>query len=537
MKAAEAYEPTHDGARILDDVRAFIARFVAFPVNAALDATTLWAAHSHMAAHFHTSPRLALLSPEPSSGKTRVLEVLQLLVPSAMFSFSASPAAIFRKLAKEPHTLLFDEVDAIFTKRGKDDGNEDIRALLNVGYRRGATIPRCVGPQHDVRDFAVFAPTALAGLGDLPDTIMSRSIIVRMRRRAPSERVEQFRLRMHEAEGAALRDRLAAWAHDVGATVGDAWPDLPDGVVDRDAEVWEPLIAVADAAGGHWPATARAACLDMLKIAADRDVSLGVRLLGDLRLVFGDRNAVATADILDALHDMDEAPWGDLYGKKLEARILARMLKRYQVESTTVKVGGRALRGYRRDEGLSDAWGRYLAPVSAEVQPVQPAPTGGAESVPDDSAKVADANDRAVNMGNSRNVTPRVTYEAPGAEVVEVAEPLSEVQPQARVQDGSHAKVAEVAPVREAGLDERAVAVVAQLQGRPREDLSAGCAESLQSMNGVPQWWHDTAKVEALPVAAALLLIAEDQRAGGVKGNAMHYLVACRAAANGATPR
>jgi len=106
-----------DGAEILDDVRGFIKRFCAFPDDHALAAVTLWAAHSHMVEHFHTTPRLAFLSPEPASGKSRALEVLELLVTSPMFSLNASPAAIFRTLAEHQITLLFDEVDAIWTKQ------------------------------------------------------------------------------------------------------------------------------------------------------------------------------------------------------------------------------------------------------------------------------------------------------------------------------------------------------------------------------------------------------------------------------------
>ena len=137
--------------------------------------------------HFHTTPRLALLSPEAASGKTRVLEILDLLVSESLLALNVSSAAVFRTLSQKQVTLLFDEVDAIWSKRGKDDNHEDLRALLNAGYKKGATIPRCVGPKHEVTNFPVFGAVALAGLGDLPDTIMSRAVIVRMRRRAPTE--------------------------------------------------------------------------------------------------------------------------------------------------------------------------------------------------------------------------------------------------------------------------------------------------------------------------------------------------------------
>ena len=283
-----------DGAALLDCARAFIGRFCVFPSDEALTAVALWAAHAHMVTHFHATPRLILSSPEAGSGKTRVLEVLDLLVPNAMFSLSASPAAVFRTLAQRQITLLFDEVDAIFSRKGKDDNHEDLRALLNAGYKRGATIPRCVGPKHEVVSFPVFAAVALAGIGDMPDTIMTRGIIIRMRRRAPGENVDPFRSREHETPGHELRDMLGAWAAGVGDAVGKSWPKLPDGIVDRPAEIWEPLIAVADAAGGHWPDTARAACVALCKSALDRRVSLGVRLLSDLRIIFAEAEALHT---------------------------------------------------------------------------------------------------------------------------------------------------------------------------------------------------------------------------------------------------
>ena len=354
-----------DGAALLDAVRQFLCRFIVFPETVCFDTVALWAAHAHMVEYFHTTPRLAALSPEPESGKSRVLEVLDLLTPSSMLILSPSVAAIFRTLANERTTLLFDEVDTVFTSRGKDDQNEDLRALLNAGYRRGATIPRCVGAKHEVRKFNVFAAAALAGIGDLPDTIMSRSIVIRMRRRSAAEPIEQFRLRLHETEGHQIRDRLAQWAESVGPAVGDAWPELPKGVVDRLAEAWEPLIAVADAAGGEWPKRAREAAVALVAAHRSREPSLGIRLLMDLHRVFKDRDTLSTDEILTTLNAMEESPWADLRGKPLDARGLARRLKKYGVKSKNVRVSGsgyrdEVLKGYDKTD-FWDVWSRYLS--------------------------------------------------------------------------------------------------------------------------------------------------------------------------------
>ncbi len=380
-RAADVAAAQNDVPCPLDDVRAYIGRFCVFRDQHALVSVTLWAAHTHMVGKFHTTPRLMLSSPEAGSGKTRVLEVLHLLVADPMFCLSASPAAIFRTLSIRPVTLLADEVDAIFSKRGAQDSNEDLRAMLNAGYKRGASIPRCVGPRHEVREFPVFCATALAGLGDLPDTVMSRSIIIKMRRRAEHEQVEPFRTREQEEPGHELRARLAAWADTVADACGAAWPALPDGINDRPAEIWEPLLSVADAAGGEWPRLAREACVALCKVSSDRRATLGVRLLADLRIIFDDAEALHTKTILERLHQGDgldaDAPWRDLHGKALAERGLASLLKKYDVSSIKVKVAGTSLQGYRR-EHLWDAWQRYLpsAPMPSGAEPVEPAEPG-----------------------------------------------------------------------------------------------------------------------------------------------------------------
>lgn len=359
-----------DGAVLLDDVSSFVRRFVAAPNDWAIPTIALWAAHAHALDCFDSTPRLALLSPEPGSGKTRTLEVLDLLVPRPMHALNSSAAPIFRSIDTARPTLLFDEVDALWG-RGKDDNAEDLRALLNAGHRRGASIPRCVGPSHAVQHFPVFAATALAGLGDLPDTLMSRSIPIRMRRRAPGEHVEPFRHRVVAPQGHLLRGRLKAWTESVFDQLDNAWPEMPDGITDRPADTWEALLAIADAAGGHWPTTARAACVAACKVVASRDASLGVRLLADLRAVFGDDDRLSTDTILDRLHALDEAPWSELRGKALDARGLARRLNQYDVKSTKVKIGDASLRGYRRED-LWDAWTRYLPSAPQEAEPTEP---------------------------------------------------------------------------------------------------------------------------------------------------------------------
>ena len=247
--------PAVEPAVLLDQVTAFASRFSVFPDEHCAPTLALWYAHTHAAAHFYTTPRLILDSAEPGSGKTRVLEVAQYLVRKPEMTISITTAAIFRMLTEGPVTLLFDEIDTIFSAKAGGN-NEDLRGLLNSGYKRSATVSRCVGDasRMKVERFPVFAPVALAGIaGAMPATITTRAITIHMRRRAPHERAEPFRERKVEKEAEPLREQLAEWLDRVGADeLAGAEPVMPDGVTDRAAEVWEPLIAIADVAGGPW---------------------------------------------------------------------------------------------------------------------------------------------------------------------------------------------------------------------------------------------------------------------------------------------
>jgi hypothetical protein len=370
-----------DGAALLNEVEAFHRRFNIFPTEAAYVAVALWDAHAHLLDCFDSTPRLAFLSPEPGSGKTRALEIVETLVPQPMTAVNASAAALFRSVSagdRKP-TILFDEIDTVFGPKAGD--NEELRGFLNAGHRRTGVTYRCIGDggNQTVQAFPSYCAVAVAGLGSLPDTILSRSVIIRMRRRARNEKVEPFRARIHEAEGHRLRDRLAAWAEQIRESVLGAWPDMPDGVADRPADVWEPLLAIADAAGGDWPERAREACVTLVKASRANDKgSLGVRLLTDLRdhvMVGIDR--LPTVAILDRLNALDDAPWADLGGKPLDNRRLSRMLAEYMtadnepITSRNIKAAGSVLKGYYAAD-LADAWARYCPPPPESPLPPLP---------------------------------------------------------------------------------------------------------------------------------------------------------------------
>lgn len=368
------------GAALLDDTLSTFTRYVVFPDEHAAVGTVLWVTATHAVPAFQHAPRLVINSPEKRCGKSRLLDVIAGTCHKPLMSVNATVAAIYRSIGDEhPPTLLVDEADTLFGSKKVAEQNEDLRALLNAGHQRGRPALRCVGPAQIPTEFSTFAMAALAGIGTMPDTITDRAVNVTLRRRKQDERVAQFRNRRDGPILSALRDQLGEWCIGQLDALADAEPEMP--VEDRAADTWEPLIAIADAAGGRWPELARTACAVLVARAdgEDEDRSLGVRLLTDIRDVFDDRKVsfLASADLVAGLRKVDESPWD---GFDLNPSKLAYRLREYKVKPghNTEKTA----RGYRLED-LTDVFSRYLRPNpsgSSSTPPEQPISRDGLES-------------------------------------------------------------------------------------------------------------------------------------------------------------
>src|SRR5829696_1694469 len=199
-----------DGAALLDELHSRVTDHVVFPSPKAADAVTLWIAATHAQPAWQHATRLRIGSPMKRCGKSRLLDVVEHTSHKPVSTVDATIAALFRSIDHDdPPTLLVDEADAIWAKKAAD-GTEDLRKLLNAGFSRGKYAHRCVGPTQQVEKFATFAMVAIAGIGDMPDTITDRAVNIIMRRRALSEQVKPFRLRRDGPVLHEVRDRLAS---------------------------------------------------------------------------------------------------------------------------------------------------------------------------------------------------------------------------------------------------------------------------------------------------------------------------------------
>jgi hypothetical protein len=297
------------------DLHLNLARFLRSYVvmtDAQTQVVALWVIHTHCFGVFQQTPYLSVTSPEKGCGKSRLLEALHLLVSNPWMAITPSEAVLYRYVHFKRPTLLLDEVDTIFNLQSKASGRyEGHRAILNAGHRRGSRVPRCVGQDQEIQEFAVFCPKVLAGIGSLPDTVADRAVPIRLERKKPDEKVCRWRRREVEPVANGLREEIETWVDDNRVDLGDAQPTMPDELSDRMQEGCEPLVAIADALG-HGDA-ARAALVELLSgDRLDDQESLRLRLLADIRIVFDKRErkqkkqvrGMGTTDLLAALLKM-----------------------------------------------------------------------------------------------------------------------------------------------------------------------------------------------------------------------------------------
>jgi putative DNA primase/helicase len=368
-----------DGAALLDELRGLTRRLVVLPEHADA-ALTLWALGTHAFDAFDLFPRLAVTSPQKRCGKSRVLEVLGLACARALGAANVTAAAVYGAIAAWRPTLLVDEADTFMAR------DEALRGVVNSSHTRaGAFVLRASLPGREPVRLSTWAPLVVAMIGKPPGTVLDRSIEVPMRRRLLGEPIE--RLERREAEGVfeVWRRKAARWASDVLAALRRARPSRIPGLDDRAADNWEPLLAVADLAGGEWPAAARAAALALSRERED-DGDIGTLLLADIRLAFHLRpdgelsgepiaERVLTRQLLAVLHAQEERPWAAYErGRPLGPEMLARLLRPFGIRPVSLKLSkARVGRGYRH-QSFADAFGRYLPPL----EPATPLPCDAA---------------------------------------------------------------------------------------------------------------------------------------------------------------
>jgi putative DNA primase/helicase len=380
----ESWDAPVDGAVLLADIERTFTRYVYLPTGASV-ALALWTLHAWTMDAGDTSPFIVLVSPTKRCGKTTVLIILYYLTPRSELASNISPSALFRYVEDIRPTLLIDEADSFM----KD--NEELRGILNSGHTKAAAhVIRNVevNGEHKPRRFSTWAPKAIATIRALADTLEDRAIVLTLQRKPRGAKVERLRKRDND-EFAVLRRKAARWAADNFAKLADPEPQIPDVLNDRAADNWRPPLAIADLAGGDWPKRARdAACV----ISGEgHDSAIGVELLKDIRLAFGDEDAIRSKDLVAKLAEDPERPWAEWkHGRPLSPNQLGRLLAPFGIISETVHIPDLAdAKGYQRVH-FEPLWAVYC-PVKTPSSGDSPVSKRPNVQMPVESAQVSDS--------------------------------------------------------------------------------------------------------------------------------------------------
>jgi len=371
LEDPEPWPEPVNGNELLRKLCAYYNRYVVLPEKADV-AVSLWTLHSHAFEASNVVPILTIESPQMRCGKSTLVTALGKVTRRAVIASNITAAGVFRTIEKWKPTLLLDETDT-FLK-----GNEEMRGVLDSGHTRDtAYVIRMVGDNHDPCMFSTFTPRALSHIGRLTGTLKDRSIVVRMRRKRRTEAVKKLR-DCSEKETDDLIRQCARWANDNQQALEKLNPDIPAELHDRAADNWQPLLAIADLAGGDWPERAREAAKALTDIEGDDD-SIGVMLLADIRQTFEGKteDRISSKELAEVLGEMHDRPWsewksGRAVTKPITQNQLARLLNPFGITPKGVRFGQKTPRGYYRDD-FEDAFSRYLSPPGEADRGVQSA--------------------------------------------------------------------------------------------------------------------------------------------------------------------
>lgn len=342
-----------DGPALLAEMVKRVKRCIVLSSDAAL-AVALWIIFTHVVDASNIAPILAVLSPVKRCGKTTLFDLLLRLVHRPLDTSNISAADMYRSVDAFRPTLLMDETDTYLKKK------PELIGIINSGHRReGASVGRTIDGQH--RAFNTYCPKAAAAIGDFPETIRDRSIVIPMRRKSPDESVTRLE-DIPIVEFTNLRSRIVRWSGDNFAAISVARPTVPSLANDRAKDNWRPLLAIASCISQDWYDRAVEAAIAM---SAHHDTApcIGEELLRDIRQVLQSTQSdkITTAKLIAALCIDDDKPWSTYDQKRpITPRQLSDILGKFGIAPKNLRFGPDVVnKGYEK-RNFEDAFARYV---------------------------------------------------------------------------------------------------------------------------------------------------------------------------------
>lgn len=355
----EPWHETVDGSELMASLEEIFNRFSVLPKGSAVTAA-LWTILTYTFNLWRTLPLLTIVSPEKRCGKTTFLNTLSKLCNRPLAVSNISPAALYRTIAVFKPALLIDEGDSFL------NDNEELRGVINSGHIKDAAfVIRCEGDDHKPVRFSTWCPKALAMIGNPPDTIQDRSIMLYLRRKLSDERTAAH-AEEYDEEFASVRAKILRWVADHDTALRLAKPERLNSRNDRQVDNWMPILAIAMVLG----------CESMVReaallVAGDEHDALPARiqLLSDIREVFdmAGSERISSANLVKQLVAMEDRPWCEWKrGNPLTPNSMSRILKAFDIQPQQLRIGHENVKGYSL-EMFRDAFIRYTPPITTET--------------------------------------------------------------------------------------------------------------------------------------------------------------------------
>lgn len=364
----------------LKNLRSFISDYCHFADAAIVRPLSLWICGTYLYEAFDSFPYLAITAHVKRAGKTRLSELIGFTCSMPFNVAGASAASLFRTVADNKPTIIWDEAETL-----SSEASSITRAFLNVGYRKGQTIPRADG-KRGVIQWPTYCPKVFVLIGDVYDTLRDRSIVVEMQRGEPSKR---FAYETAKAEGEEIASEIKALVAENLERIQSEYSGLEIRfLTDRDAEIWRPIFAVAKALVPETLSELSRIAVDLAtEKTADtkrygyvnqeeqertvRREEYARRAVADLLIIEkstrgkkGFEKGIPSADAIIMLKEIDIAPWRKYEGTGLDQRILADLVGILELRSKPIRKDGAIVhkgkgqeifRGYSRADILSCA--------------------------------------------------------------------------------------------------------------------------------------------------------------------------------------
>jgi len=389
----EPWPETVQGDLLLTDIAKLLRRFVVLP-KWAEENLALWVLHTYAFHLRDVTSYIGVESPEKRCGKTTLLTVLSELVNRPVVASNISASAFFRVIEEIRPTLLIDEADTFL------QGNDEMRGILNSGYhRKTAFVVRVTNELRNGENsklqtsnaketsnaedeaearrmslltstptrlarFSCWCPKAVAAIGRLPETLADRCIVLRMQRKTAAEECERVR----NLETNAIKRQCVRFVVDNVEAIASAHPEIPEGLNDRAADIWEPLFTLADLAGGVWPQASREAALALTSAASDSNSisSLLLDIAVGFVLAKGDR--IFSRGMAEHLNARSaHRPWAERRnGKPITELWLSQQVRPYGIRPRTLWIGEEQGKGYYRSD-FEQVFQRYIPKSEARA--------------------------------------------------------------------------------------------------------------------------------------------------------------------------